>query len=309
MNNTEELKMRLIWAKRRASPMPPVDRLHFVMWDFLKMFLAAVVCGVAVSLIAAGVTLLLARDVQAATPRAVPGAGKTTLAGPGTNVNVLKRSYPGVLLLSAGCDGEALDAMERDWSVTIHNNSIDVRVMQTFVVPVGESSAATFDAMLPARAQLLRLAVHTSGSTLSGRVFDKNAFEQLTGDDFRKFSRRKMLIVQIDDGAISTDAINNLVASEAVTIEYTYRLTIDSVPGPHNLLVTLANDNNPVEPPVDNHPVSGAVWVQWQGTLPSRLLKSPSGAFLETSGSRITALSWATQRLNADSRFQLAWSM
>lgn len=59
--------MRMIWARRKASPQPGVDRMQFVMLDFLRMFLAAVLCGIAVSVIAAGLALVLAHDAYAAT--------------------------------------------------------------------------------------------------------------------------------------------------------------------------------------------------------------------------------------------------
>ena len=58
--------MRTIWARRKPSPQPAVDRLHFVMWNFLRMFLAAIVCGMVVSAIVAGIALVLARDAYAA---------------------------------------------------------------------------------------------------------------------------------------------------------------------------------------------------------------------------------------------------
>ena len=46
--------------------MAAVDRMHFVMWDFLKMFLVTVICGIAVSLAAAAITLVLSNAAYAA---------------------------------------------------------------------------------------------------------------------------------------------------------------------------------------------------------------------------------------------------
>ena len=48
--------------------MAAIDRMHFVMWDFLKMFLATVICGIAVSLAAAAITLVLSNAAYAAAP-------------------------------------------------------------------------------------------------------------------------------------------------------------------------------------------------------------------------------------------------
>ena len=301
--------MRMIWARRKASPQPGVDRMQFVMLDFLRMFLAAVLCGIAVSVIAAGLALVLAHDAYAATSN----EASTSLAVSNTDVNeesaIAMRPYPGGLLISSGCDGEIVDAIERDWKVSINGKHIDVRVMQTFVVPAGDASAATFNALLPAGAKLLRLTAHTVGGVWQGKIFDSNAYFELTAMDFRKLARQGMLIVQNDDGAISTDAIINLAAAESVDIEYTYRLIAEESGPSHGLTVTLANDNLLSGQSSSSRAMSGSVWVEWQGRKPARLTNMPGGASLEMQGSRISGLSWTSRQLSSGKPFHLGWSM
>lgn len=119
--------MRMTWARTKTSPLPSVDRMHFVVWDFLKMFLAAVICGVAVSVIAAGVALLLAHDAYAATLPQDNSTSNTSEPAPGADIAAELQPYPGMLLISSGCDAEILDATERDWKATIDDKNIDVR--------------------------------------------------------------------------------------------------------------------------------------------------------------------------------------
>lgn len=301
--------MRMTWTRRKVSALPRVDRMQFVMWDFVRMLLAAIVFGVAVSLVAAGIALVLAYDAYAVTPSADSATANSGGGGFVTSADAELQPYPGVLMISSGCDADMLEATERDWKVTINGKYTDVRVMQTFIVPAGDSTVATFSAALPTGARLLGLNAHTVGNLWRGKIFDEKSYGQLTAIDFRDLSRSGVLIVQEDDGAISTDAIINIAATEAVTIEYTYRLPKEETQISQNLLVTMANHNTLFGQVARDLPVSGTVWLQWLGKNPSRLTRIPSGAFLETSGSKITGLSWATRQVSADAPFQIAWSM
>ena len=300
--------MRMTWASKKASPQQAVDRVHFVMWDFVKMFLATVICGVVVSVIGAGLALVLAQDAYAL-PR-VTGAASVSERGLETDIVAAPQPSPGMLLIGDGCGSEAdiVEAVERDWRVTINGKNIDVRVMQTFVMPDSEAMAATFGALLPSGARLLRLTAHTTGAIWQGKVFDANSYGRLNAADFRKFSRKGLLIVQDDDGAISTDAIINLSATEAVTIEYTYRMTADDAPGAQSLSVSLDNQSNAANRTARDM-VRGTVWVEWLGKTPSKIVSVPSGAALEAIGTRITGLSWVNDQPNPERRFQLLWAM
>lgn len=300
--------MRMTWARRKASPSASVDRVQFVMWDFLKMFLAAVICGIVVSLAAAGIAVVLSQDANAASFNNVDSTSHRQHAQ-ATAADAESPAFPGVLVIGSGCDADLLDAIESDWKVTIGGNNIDVRVMQTFIVPPGDAMAATFNAALPVGARLLRLNVHTNGGFWQGKMMDAKKVAQLTAVDFRQYSRRGMLIVQNDDGVISTDAIINIAAAEAVTIEYTYRTITDETRAPQNLFVALASETTAISPEAVSRTPDVSIWVEWIGGYPSRLTQLPGGAFLETADTKITGLSWTSGQRNNDTQFRLAWSM
>ena len=127
--------MRMIWERRKASPVAVVDRMHFVMWDFLKMLLATVICGIAVSLAAAAITLVLSNAAYAAAPINDLNVSSTRHHAPPAPSVIETHAFPGVSMIGNGCDAGLLDGTDRDWKVTNNGNYIDVRVMQTFVMP------------------------------------------------------------------------------------------------------------------------------------------------------------------------------
>lgn len=299
--------MRMTWERRKASPVAAVDRMHFVMWDFLKMFLVTVICGIAVSLAAAAITLVLSHNAYAqhSMDADFAGASHNKLV---TQSGADWKAYPGVLLIGSGCDADMLDATDRDWKVTISGKYIDVRVMQTFVIPAGDAMTATFNASLPSHARLLRWNAHTNGSFWQGKVVDAVAYGQLTQIELRQLSRGGLLIVQNDEGDISTDAIINIAATEAVTIEYTYRIATEETHSSQSLLFALANETTTNSELPERTP-HVTVWVEWVGGHPRRLTRLPGGAFLETAESKITGLSWTNSQRNDDTRLHLAWSM
>jgi hypothetical protein len=272
-------------------------------WDFVKMLLATIMCGVVVSVVAAAVAILLAGDANASTTTAHQTSAPSTDA------------QPGVLSIIGNCAAETIEAAERDWNVTINGKDIDVRVMQSFIVPEGEASAATFRAMLPAGTRLLRLTVYTPTNIWPSRIFSANAHQKLVASDFKALSRKQLLIVQNDEGTISTDAILNISAGEAVTVEYTYQVPLGpptAAAQTQSLMMSLANASDDViqdTGPLGTRGTRGAVWVQWRGKMPSQISAVPAGATLETLGARITGLSWSSQQLNPNQRFHLAWTM
>lgn len=303
--------MRLTRASNQAGTQANTDCLQFKLWDFFKMFIATVICGVAVSAVATAIALVLARGAYAAAPDLAGVSAHSNVAAINASnaVDIAAdiAAYPGTLLVGSGCDGDVVDAVERDWKVVVNGNNIDVRVMQTFIVPDGEATVATFNALLPTGARLLRLTAHTPGGMWRGKIFDADAHRALSAADFRRVSRQGMLIVQNDAGAISTDAIINIAAAESVTIEYTYRIALIETARTQTLSMALANDHDPLRP--NQRAARGAVWVEWRGNKPGALLRMPGNALLETLGSQFSGHSWDTQQLNADARFQLARSM
>ena len=300
--------MKTTEARSATSPATHANLPHFAMWDFLKMFLAAITCGVAVSLIAAAVALVLAGNASAAQRSPAVVVENSSEDTPDIGDDLLQ-PYPGTLFIGNDCAADVVEASERDWNVTINGKNIDVRVMQTFIVPDTEAIAATFSALLPPGARMLRLNAHTSGNLWQGKIFDADSYGKLTAADFRSRARRGHLIVQNDDGAISTDAIINIVPNEAMTIEYTYRIALDETGASHSLMLTLTNGNTSIDSIAEKSATSGTVWVEWKGKKPAQLFNVSSGAALETAGSTITGLSWEAPQLDRDTRFQLAWSM
>jgi hypothetical protein len=302
---TEEKAMKFTWASNAATPQARAVQPHFAIWDFLKLLMAAIMYGIAVSVVAAAIALVLANDASAEIkPAAVTenaNAAKPDFYG--------MHPYPGTLFIGKDCEADIIEATERDWKVTIDGKNVDVRVMQTFIMPDTESTAATFSALLPPGARMLRLTAYTNASLMQGKIFDADSYGKLTNADFRNHSRKGLLIVQNDDGAISTDAIVNIAPHEAVTIEYTYRLALDEADAAHNLMLALTNDNTFYANVAEKRITSGAVWVEWKGQKPAQLFNVSSGASLETAGSKITGLSWEAPQLDRDSRFQLAWTM
>ena len=114
--------------------------MHFVMWDFLKMLFATVICGIAVSLAAAAITLVLSNAAYAAAPINNMNVSSTRHNAPPAPSIIETRAFPGVLMSGNGCDADLLDVTDQDWNITINGKYIDVRVMQTFVMPPGACS-------------------------------------------------------------------------------------------------------------------------------------------------------------------------
>ena len=289
-----------------TSPEVQVGSVHVVMRDFLKMLVAALVCGLAVSVVAAGIALVLASEASASVTSKMSITHRND-AKPEVDSSAEVSSYPGLLLLGFGCDAEAIEAVERDWKISIDGNNIDVRVMQTFIVPDADVTAATFNASLPKGARLQRLNVHTSGKLWQGKFFDAAKYNKLSAVDFREISRQGMLIVQNDDNAISTDAIINIAAAETVTVEYSYRVAATTTAGLNNLIIALANENELTGQVPASRDVGGAVWVEWVGKQPAQLFDLPGDAIVERADNRITGLSWEASQLKRNTHFQFAW--
>jgi hypothetical protein len=289
--------MKMTSATQTAPSKFGASGTHLAMWDFVKMFFGTVICGVVVSAVAAAIAILLAGDARASTTTVSPATAQ------------LNDAFPGVLTIIGNCDADIVDAIERDWSITVNGNNIEVRVMQSFVVPEGDGSAATFHALLPPGARLLRLAAHTGGTTWQAKILNASAYRKLSATDFKVLSRKHTLIVQYDAGDIFTDASVNIVPGETMTIEYTYRVDIDAAALSQSLIMSLMNASHPSTCADDNPAIRGTVWVEWSGKLPAQISQVPGSTTLETSGIRITGLSWSSLHLDADQRFQLAWVM
>ena len=157
--------MKMTWANKNTSPQQAAGRAQLALWDFLKMLFAAVICGVVVSIVGAGLAVLLAQDAYAITFAPFSGAANTNEVKVDEDASTSMQTSSGMLFIGDGCGSEAdiVDAVERDWKVTINGKNIDVRVMQAFIMPDNEAMAATFGALLPSGA-----ALETTGTRITG---------------------------------------------------------------------------------------------------------------------------------------------
>ncbi len=305
------MAMRMFWARRKASPQAAVDRMHFVVWDFLKMFTAAVLCGLAVSIAAAGLTLLL-----------TPAAEAATIDVKSTDDDANKPdAAPGMLILGDGCDGITLEAMERDWYVRIDGKTIEVRVMQTWLLPEEVDGAAVFQVLLPRNAALKKLSAQTAGREWAGRMISQPAYEKLSATEYRRLTRNQLLVVQSPEAEITSSPIIGLQAGDAVIVQYTYVINSRTSTGIDSLELPLqspdtgsALDNSPTDgihtiAPTRRPATPGSVWVEWAGQKPARLLSAPGESDIERIAGKIAGLSWASPALQPGERLRLSWLM
>ncbi|MEO8101452.1 MAG: hypothetical protein ABI790_02940 [Betaproteobacteria bacterium] len=329
--------MKIIWESRRASAQPGSSRAQFVIWDFVKMLAMAILGGLAVSIVAAGITLLLTGSAEARRIQKEPAAFVTKSStmrevnAPDTDRDELAAT-PGLLWLGEGCEGRALRAIERDWQVRIDDQGIAVRVMQTYQLPAESAASATFHVRLIKGATLQRIAAQTPTRDWGGRLISSRDYERLTPADFREMSRNQILVQRSPRGTVMTSPIEGLASGELVTIEYVYSLAADTVGGMSALVLPLEagddlegnNANLRGEPNEDQvwdpefpspakadslHSTRGAVWVEWIGRKPSRVLGLPADADLDIAASRIDGFSWSTDAIQRGARFHLEWAM
>lgn len=204
--------MRMLWKRIARSPQPASDRLHFVMFDFLKMFAAAILLGALFSVLAASVVLMLSASRDANAGAWVDRDGlkvlkqevqtaQTTQTAQVSNAeqgafiqaafdvrepearsdNVLPDfpATPGSLFLGEGCGSDLLTAIEREWYVTVEEKHVEVQVMQTFLLPLAQPGTdsddvlnARFYAQLPKGATYSHFRVDTEGGVALGHKSD-----------------------------------------------------------------------------------------------------------------------------------------
>lgn len=301
----------MLWARRKVPPQIAADRLHIVVWDFLKMFTAAVLCGLAVSVAAAGLTLLLTPSAEAA----ALGASKN-----GDDKDSMDAT-PGTLIVGGDCEGVALDATERDWHIRIDGKMIEVRVMQTWILPADTDGAAVFQAQLPRNATLRKLSAQTASREWVGRMISQPVYEKLSEADYRRLILNRLLVVQSPEAEITSSPIVGLQAGDAVVVQYTYAIYSRTSRGVDALELPLqspdngsAFDNLPADgmlaiAPTRRPVTPGSVWVEWSGQRPSQLLSVPGQSEIERSAGSVTGLSWASPALQPGARLRLSWLM
>jgi hypothetical protein len=211
--------MRMLWKRIARAPQSGSDRMHFVMFDFLKMFAAAMLLGAAFSVLAASVVLMLSasrdanagswveRDGLMVSKHDVPAVKHDAqemlqklnlradeveeIIGPAVRADDVATDMtptPGSLFLGDGCGSDLLPAIEREWVVTVDAKHIDVQVMQTFMLPSNEGAPrddaiiARFYAQLPKGASYSHFRVDTESGVTLGPFSDDADWDS---DDFK----------------------------------------------------------------------------------------------------------------------------
>jgi hypothetical protein len=281
--------------------------------DFLKMLAAAVASGVGVSIVAAGLALMLSSSAEAeALQKNAIVKAPTTHA---LKVEPALQPTVGGLYIGGGCDREPVDAVERDWLVKLDGDTAEVRIMQTFLMPAEGATTAFFEVTLPSSAKLIALKAHTPEKILNGKVFALHDFAGMSRQELNKFSRQDALLMWNDNSTLSTDQIMNLIPNETVVIEYTYSISTHLQNGLHEFSLALNTAD------VDEHDTlsytkpnltSGTVWVEWIGAKPTQLISVPADITIEESVQGITGLSWFTPSLASDAStkaIKFAWEI
>jgi hypothetical protein len=313
--------MKMIWESSQPSQQAGTTRTQLVIWDFLKMLATAVLCGLAVSVVVAGITLLLTRSAEA---RMFQKGTATKPAAPAVSVDDVDNDdyspTPGELLLGEGCESIFLKAMERDWQVRIDGKRVEVRVMQTFRLPAESAQAATFQVQLIKGARMVGIAAQSSTKDWAGQVISVDDYNRLTPAEYLNLSRNQILASHSSGGTVMTSPLLGLSSGDLITIEYTYVMTLDASEGFPALILPLeasekyaasgllVADNEDAIPP-SRRPVRGSVWVAWTGNKPSRVMGLPDDADLEISKSRVEGFSWAARDLQPGATFQFAWTL
>ncbi len=273
----------------------------FAARDFLKMLAAAVASGVGVSVVVAGLALVLSNNAEAEVLQKNAAMNATSTQSPQATV--------GGLYIGGGCDREPVDAVERDWLVKINGNTAEVRVMQTFLMPADGPTAAFFETILPPHAKLIALKAHTPQKILSGKVMVVDDFAGMSRQELNKFSRHDALVMWNDEGTLSTDQIMNLVPNDTVVVEYTYAINVQHQDGIHEFDLALNTMENETLAAIKPNLTSGTVWVEWVGAKPKHLRDMPIDVTLEESAQGIAGLSWFTPSLAPAATIKFAWEM
>jgi len=313
--------MKMIWESSQPSPQAGTTRTQLVIWDFLKMLATAVLCGLAVSVAVAGITLLLTGSAEA---RMFQKETARETAAPAVTVDDVEGDdpspTPGALLLGEGCDSIPMNAMERDWQVRIDGRRVEVRVMQTFQLPAETAEAAIFRVQLIKGARMVGIAAQSSTKDWAGQVISADDYNRLTPAEYLNLSRNQLLASHSSGGTVITSPILGLSAGDLITIEYTYAMTLDATEGFPALILPLeateeyaasgllvADNEDTI--PLSRRPTRGSVWVAWTGSKPSRVMGLPAEADLEISKSRVEGFSWAARELAPGATFHFAWTL
>ena len=316
--------MKMIQESRQTIQQPRTTQIRFVFWDILKMLGTAMLCGLAVSMTAAAITLLLTGSAEAR--RLQQEAAQPAVA---RDSDFEDEEFddpsptPGALLLGDACDRIVLSAFERDWQVRIDGNQVEVRVMQAYQLPDEGTEVATFHVQLMKGAHMRSLSAQSLMQDWSGHLISAEAYQRLTTVEYLSLTSKQILTSVTTHGTVATSPIIGLKSGELLTIAYVYTMALDATAGkqafilplevtdkhemsPHGSVESMnAFNSSKVNP---TPPIRGAVWVAWTGSKPSRVLGLPFNADLEISNSRIEGFSWATAGIHPGAALHLAWA-
>ena len=318
--------MKMIWESRQVAQQAVTGRKHIVAWDFLKMLAAAVLCGLAVSIAAAGIALLLTSSAEARLFQKEPVTAASNSIAHTSEVDELEiddlSPAPGALLLGDGCERTSLNAIERDWQVRIDGKRVEVRVMQTFQLPVEPTDVATFHVQLIKGARMQSLAAQSSTKEWAGHMISADEYDRLTPAEYLSRTRSRLIVAHSPRGTVTTSPFLGLKSEDLINIEYTYVMNLDAAGGKSTFILPLEASDDYVgigRPSADHDgafPLSrkstttrGAVWVEWIGSKPRRVMGLPVDADLEFSKSLIEGFSWSTREIHPGARFQLDWAL
>lgn len=337
--------MRFFWKRLQRSPQPPVDRLQFVVQDFLKLFAYAVASGIAFSALAIAVTLAVSRNSEAQVRAAELGWVKSSdhqsmfvlegeagasadFADPASETadgDVVEHDdtitpTPGGLYVGDGCEGVPLMPMEREWFVSIKGDFATVQVQQTFAVPAmyqqdnddGDDtrearSGPWFHALLPKGAQFISLTVDAQHGRRIGRWIDSSRDDDPEAP-LENGDIRTYTYTGGDVTSLSSEPITALVDGETVVVTYRYQMAVESTSTGRQLRLVLAPDDldETTDQPTTQLP-AGAVWVEWKDAVAPALQRVPVGARVERRRGNIVGLSWASQLISPSEEFVLGW--
>lgn len=149
---------------------------------------------------------------------------------------------PGQFSIGDGCGCEPLEAMERDWRIRIQSDAVEVRVMQTFLLPIDGPTIGNFHAVLPPHAVLSSLKVDAAALTQTAEPMTAAAISNMGRAEMRALRKRNRLILLIDDRSIESDSILNLIPGETVTVEYAYSMPVERLNSTASLNLVLHAD-------------------------------------------------------------------
>lgn len=297
---------------------PSSISIHAAMWNTAKMLMAAIFFGVSVSLLAAGIALVLANDAEARSiERDTATAAVQSTDDIQANDNEEFPPTPGALLIGDGCEGLSLQAIERDWQVSIDGKHIVVRVMQAFILPADSSQVASFHVQLPRGARLRSLAAQTQDKDFAAQLMSDEQYDRLTPATYLKLTHNRLLVSHSASGTVMTSPMLNLHADEVVTIQYSYEIAADGNGGSASFKLPLAPSDQVTDGTraaaggaLSKTPsTKAAVWVEWIGRKPTHVVGVPTDADLEISKSRVDGFSWAAKEIRPGALLQLAWSL